>query len=160
MPRLVIISNRLPITIKKRAGELNYFPSDGGLATGLNSLDKKIERIWIGWPGREIKREEEKAKVQATLGEQGLVPVFLTQKEIRLFYEGFSNKTIWPHFHYFPQYTTFNDQYWEAYQEANKKFLSVVAEQLLEDDLVFSNLSSIYLSISSHKLTEYSITTT
>ena len=130
MPRLVIISNRLPITIKKRAEELEYSPSDGGLATGLNSLDESLERIWIGWAGREIKEAEKQEAVSKKLRSQGLIQVFLTKKEIRLYYEGFSNKTIWPHFHYFTQYTTYDDEYWEAYQKVNQKFLEVVNQHL------------------------------
>jgi trehalose 6-phosphate synthase/phosphatase len=137
MPRLVIISNRLPITIKKRADELKYYPSDGGLATGLNSLDESLERIWIGWPGREIREPGDKEIVRKNLHQKGLIPVFLTKKEIRLFYEGFSNKTIWPHFHYFTQYTTYRDQYWEAYKKVNQHFLEVVNQHLKKDDLVW-----------------------
>ncbi len=137
MSRLVIISNRLPITIQEEEGQLTYQPSAGGLATGLNSLSDEIEKIWIGWPGIDIQAEEEKQKVRAKLKEQDLVPVFLTQEEIKLYYEGFSNKTIWPHFHYFTQYTAYDNHLWEAYQAVNKKFAEVVIPQIREDDLVW-----------------------
>ncbi|MFT5166339.1 MAG: trehalose 6-phosphate synthase/phosphatase [Saprospiraceae bacterium] len=137
MPRLIIISNRLPVTIDKKEGELVYFPSSGGLATGLNSLETDMERIWIGWPGLEITDEKQQQKVTADLSNDGLVPVFLTLEEIELYYEGFSNETIWPHFHYFTQYTTYKDEYWAAYQEVNQKFANVVNENIREDDFVW-----------------------
>lgn len=138
MPRLVIISNRLPITINREEdGELHYHPSAGGLATGLNSLDQSLERVWIGWPGQEVTVPEEQEEIRRDLAEQGLVPVFLTQNEISLYYEGFSNKTVWPHFHYFTQYTTYNDEYWEAYQEVNRKFADATIPLILPDDLVW-----------------------
>jgi trehalose 6-phosphate synthase/phosphatase len=137
MPRLVIISNRLPVTINKKEGELIYYPSAGGLATGLNSLDENLEKIWIGWPGRAIKDEWEKESIKTDLAKDGLIPVFLTKKDIKLYYEGFSNKSIWPHFHYFTQYTTYEDAYWKAYQEANEKFAQVVLEHVREDDFVW-----------------------
>lgn len=138
MPRLVIISNRLPITIDRKDGDLHYYPSAGGLATGLNSLDQSLERIWIGWPGQEVKDPEEQEVIRKDLLEEGgLVPVFLSQEEISLYYEGFSNKTIWPHFHYFTQYTTYNDDYWEAYQQANRKFADVTIPLIRPDDLVW-----------------------
>ena len=57
MARIIIVSNRLPITIDRQEGELVYHPSAGGLATGLNSLDRSIERIWIGWPGSPVDSE-------------------------------------------------------------------------------------------------------
>ncbi len=137
MSRIVIISNRLPVTIEKSQGELLYHPSAGGLATGLNSLDDELPMLWIGWPGQEITDEGEKRSVQKDLEEQGLAPVFLTQQEIELYYEGFANKTIWPHFHYFTQYTTYNDEYWEAYQSVNRKFADVVNELIQPGDLVW-----------------------
>ena len=52
MKRLIIVSNRLPITIDNSDGHLNYYPSSGGLATGLASLGDDIEKIWVGWPGQ------------------------------------------------------------------------------------------------------------
>lgn len=137
MPRLVIISNRLPITINRKDGELHYHPSAGGLATGLNSLDQSLERIWIGWPGEEVINPKDQDEIRDDLSKQGLVPVFLTQKEISLYYEGFSNKTIWPHFHYFSQYTTYNDEYWDAYQVANRKFADEAIPLIQPDDLVW-----------------------
>lgn len=137
MSRLIIISNRLPITINKVEGSLIYHPSAGGLATGLNSLSTKMEKIWIGWPGQALKDPEQKEAVRADLAERGLAPVFLTEEEITLYYEGFSNKTIWPHFHYFMQYTNYRDKYWEAYQEVNRKFADVVISLIREDDLVW-----------------------
>ncbi len=137
MSRLVIISNRLPITVNRKGGELHYHPSAGGLATGLNSLDSSIEKLWIGWPGQDITNEWERESVAADLAQRNLVPVFLSQKDIELYYEGFSNKTIWPHFHYFSQYTTYNEIYWKAYERVNQIFFEQVAKHLQEDDLVW-----------------------
>ena len=137
MSRLIIISNRLPVTIDKKKGELFYYPSAGGLATGLNSLDTKLERLWIGWPGQEIEDLSEQKKITEDLREDGLVPVFLSQREIELYYEGFSNETIWPHFHYFTQYTTYNDEYWKAYQTVNTKFAELVNSNIQEGDFVW-----------------------
>jgi len=137
MSRLVIISNRLPVTIKKKKKELIYYPSAGGLATGLNSLDEGLNKIWIGWPGQEITDDWERASVRRDLSKDGLIPVFLSQEDIKLYYEGFSNKSIWPHFHYFTQYTNYNDDYWEAYKKVNRQFADAVLKELREDDLVW-----------------------
>jgi trehalose 6-phosphate synthase/phosphatase len=137
MSRIVIISNRLPVTVDRQEGELFFHPSAGGLATGLNSLDDTFEKIWIGWPGQDIRDEWEQAAVRKTLAEDGLVPVFLAQEEIKGYYEGFSNKVIWPHFHYFTQHTTYKESYWEAYQAVNQKFADVVIPLLRDDDLVW-----------------------
>jgi len=137
MSRLVIISNRLPITINRSAGELHYHPSAGGLATGLNSLDESYNKLWIGWPGQDITDEWEKESVRNDLSKRGLAPVFLTPREIDLYYEGFSNKTIWPHFHYFTEYTAYNDDMWSAYQEVNYKFFQETEKHLRDGDMVW-----------------------
>lgn len=137
MSRLVIISNRLPITINRSHGELHYHPSAGGLATGLNSLDASYNKLWIGWPGQDIENEWEKEGIRNDLAKRELVPVFLTEREIDLYYEGFSNKTIWPHFHYFTEYTAYNDDMWAAYQEVNYKFFQETEKHLRDDDMVW-----------------------
>jgi len=137
MPRLVIVSNRLPITIKEEEGELIYHPSAGGLATGLNSLDKSINKLWIGWPGKSVTDDWEKESIRRDLQRRDLFPVFLEAEEVDLYYRGFSNKTVWPHFHYFTQFTTYSEEYWEAYRKVNRKFADAVIQQLRDDDMVW-----------------------
>ncbi len=138
MSRLIIISNRLPITVDYDAdGQLQYIPSAGGLATGLNSLDDSYDKLWIGWPGTNTTDEDRQQAIRKGLATHQLVPVFLSAEEVELYYEGFSNKVIWPHFHYFTQHTTYRERYWEAYQKVNQKFAEVVVEQLREDDMVW-----------------------
>ncbi len=137
MPRLVIISNRLPVTIDRKEGELIYYSSAGGLATGLNSLENKIERVWIGWPGQAVSGEQEQDAIREDLLKDNLYPVFLTEEEIQNYYEGFSNKVIWPHFHYFTQFTTYDEVYWEAYKKVNQKFSDEVIKHVRKDDLIW-----------------------
>jgi trehalose 6-phosphate synthase/phosphatase len=138
MSRLIIISNRLPITLKRdEEGKLNYLPSAGGLATGLNSLDNSYDKLWIGWPGMDTPDEAERERIRQDLRHRKLAPVFLSTEEVELYYEGFSNKVIWPHFHYFTQYTTYNEAYWEAYRAVNRKFAETVIPLLREDDMVW-----------------------
>lgn len=137
MARLIIVSNRLPITINRKKGELIYYPSAGGLATGLNSLDQSIERIWIGWPGETVEDPLEQTSIKQQFQKDKMIPVFLTAEEVKLYYEGFSNKTIWPHFHYFTQYTSYDDTAWESYQSVNQHFAEAVTEVMREDDMVW-----------------------
>lgn len=137
MARIIIVSNRLPVTINRKDGELFYYPSAGGLATGLNSLDKSIERLWIGWPGRAVEDPFERASISYQFEKDNMVPVFLSQEDVEMFYEGFSNKTIWPHFHYFTQYTVYEDDYWEAYVRVNELYAKAVLDRLEPGDMVW-----------------------
>ncbi len=137
MSRLIIVSNRLPITVDRKEGQLHYHPSAGGLATGLSSLDADIQRIWIGWPGQAIEDRWQQDAIRRNLERDGMVPVFLSEEEIELYYEGFSNKVIWPHFHYFMQYTAYDEGYWEAYCRVNERFAEEVCRHLQPGDIVW-----------------------
>jgi trehalose-6-phosphate synthase len=52
--RLLVVSNRLPVTVNKDAktGEYDFKMSSGGLVTGLSGLKKMMSFTWIGWPGK------------------------------------------------------------------------------------------------------------
>ncbi len=133
MPRLITISNRLPISVKIKNDAFVYEQSVGGLATGLSSTDAK-ENFWVGWPGMTIKQEDQ-AALTAQMNSDNLQPVFLTDKEYENFYEGFSNKTIWPLFHYFKQYSVYKKTYWEAYQKVNEHFCAEIQKIARPDDV-------------------------
>lgn len=138
MGKLIIVSNRLPVTIDRADGNLIYYPSAGGLATGLNSLDESLDRKWVGWPGKAIKDDWEREAIRKDLDGDGLVPVFLTEADIRDFYGGFSNKVVWPHFHYFTQYTDYtHDEYWSAYESVNQRFAEAVLPLVEPGDTVW-----------------------
>ncbi|MEO1655354.1 MAG: trehalose-6-phosphate synthase, partial [Bacteroidota bacterium] len=126
MAKTIIVSNRLPVKISKEGENLHYQPSVGGLATGLGSIYKEGDNIWIGWPGIYLDEENEKKIVTRELKKESLHPVFLNEQEIKDFYEGFSNATLWPTFHYFAQYAVYEEKFWEAYKVVNEKFCKEV----------------------------------
>ncbi|MFZ4262129.1 bifunctional alpha,alpha-trehalose-phosphate synthase (UDP-forming)/trehalose-phosphatase [Sphingobacterium sp. HJSM2_6] len=136
--RTIIISNRLPIRIERQHGKLNIIPSEGGLATGLNSIYQEEGSLWIGWPGFVPHNEEEKLVVTTQLASLNLIPVFLTEGELEGYYEGFSNEVLWPIFHYHPSYAVYEQFYWETYSTVNEKFAQKIFEQnLLDSDKIW-----------------------
>jgi trehalose 6-phosphate synthase/phosphatase len=124
MGRLLVIANRLPVSITKRAGEFHFRASAGGLAVGLSSLPESTERLWIGWPGiaNEKLTAEDRDHVNEKLSVQNCLPVFLSKKQIEQYYLGFCNETIWPLFHYFPTRTVWENRYWQVYKRVNQIF--------------------------------------
>ena len=58
------------------AGAIKYKPSEGGLATGLGSVYKQSNNIWIGWPGNEITAVDMEEQVWHELALQNMRPVF------------------------------------------------------------------------------------
>jgi trehalose 6-phosphate synthase/phosphatase len=100
MSRLLLISNRLPVTLVVTAEGVRVERSAGGLATGLRQPHEQSKGLWIGWPGSlEIDTEEVRAVLATRFNELGIVPVYLTPQEIRRYYQGFANGVLWPLFH-------------------------------------------------------------
>lgn len=139
MGKTIIISNRLPLQISISDNNLEVSPSVGGLATGLKSFHEEGDSIWIGWTGLAAEEipEDLQPEVTEKAKNQGCVPVALTSAEIQNFYYGFSNRTIWPLFHYFMEYTEFDPEHWEAYKQVNQKYADAVVERLEDGDVVW-----------------------
>lgn len=137
MGKTIIVSNRLPVKIQKGDKQLQFKASEGGLATGLGSIYKSGENIWVGWPGLVTTNEQEKETITDKLREDNMLPVFLTKKEVRDYYEGFSNETLWPNFHYFMQYVVYDKSLWEAYIKVNHKFCDAILEVAEKDDILW-----------------------
>ncbi|MCC2546400.1 bifunctional alpha,alpha-trehalose-phosphate synthase (UDP-forming)/trehalose-phosphatase [Hymenobacter sp. BT175] len=137
MPRTLIVSNRLPTKAQRTEAGVSFTPSEGGLATGLGSIYKANDGQWIGWPGLYLDSEAEEAQVTEELRADSMTPVFLTETEIKEFYEGFSNETLWPTFHYFAQYAVYDQQYWESYVAVNEKFCRAVLAVAHPDDTIW-----------------------
>lgn len=137
MSKTIIVSNRLPVRIERQDNNYTFKPSEGGLATGLGSIYKEGNNIWIGWPGASFEDDQTKKEITKGLAEESMQPVFLTPEDVEDFYLGFSNQTLWPACHYFVQYINYNDQMWEAYQSVNQKFADCILEHLEPDDIVW-----------------------
>lgn len=138
--RLLIVSNRIPVTVNKQQEEISFQQSVGGLATGLSSIDDSLKTKWIGWPGisTSILDEDECSYIENEIKEKyDAVPVFLDDNDLSLFYEGFCNDTIWPLFHYFTQYVAYEESFWESYVEINRRFADAVLSEAKENDIIW-----------------------
>ena len=137
MQRLLIVSNRLPLTVHERKGELHIEPSAGGLATGLSSWYRSCNSIWIGWAGITQKKMKREKDIMARLLSENCLPVSISQQDVEAYYNGICNKTIWPLFHYFPLYAEYSESSWQAYQRVNTAFANVVAGVARPNDMIW-----------------------
>jgi len=139
MNKIHIVSNRLPVSIEQNGDEFTFTPSVGGLATGMRSIYRDFGGEWIGWGG--ISSDKlvlgQIEKIDAGLERENCKAVHLSEEEINLYYEGFSNDVIWPLFHYFTQHIDYNPNYWEAYKAVNQKFADKVLEVVGDGDTIW-----------------------
>ena len=137
--KTIIVSNRLPLQITKGNESFEVVPSVGGLATGMKSVHADGNGIWIGWSGiteNELKGDDKK-DIEAKIKAAKCISVPLTENDINAYYLGFSNKALWPLFHYFMEYTAFEQTEWKAYVRANQKFANEVITHLEDGDTVW-----------------------
>lgn len=130
-PILTLVSNRLPISVKKVDGKLEFSPSVGGLATGLSSYTTNKHSKWIGWPGipDEDLTIEDKQQITKELKKHHCYPVFLTKRQIDGYYNGYSNSILWPLFHdskISKESRAQEAEFFNAYREVNEAFAEAV----------------------------------
>jgi len=137
--RLVIVSNRLPVTLEREEdGRLGVTASQGGLATAVGQAQAASDGLCVGWPGMAFEGAPERQEVSRLLAEEHhAVPVFLSQREVEQFYHGFSNQALWPILHYFPTHLVYDESDWQAYRDANVRFCEVVASVARPDDIIW-----------------------
>jgi trehalose 6-phosphate synthase len=94
--RLLLASNRLPITIKRSEdGTYDFSMSSGGLVTGLSGLSKAISYQWYGWPGLQVPEAEAAPLIERLKDEYTAVPVFVDDDLADRHYNGFSSMSLW-----------------------------------------------------------------
>ncbi|MBT8185850.1 MAG: trehalose-6-phosphate synthase, partial [Eudoraea sp.] len=139
MGKTIIISNRLPVQLQIGNGIITAVPSVGGLATGMKSVHAGGDSLWIGWSGLTDEETPEQliTDIDKALARHGSSKVNLSQEEVDGFYFGFSNRTIWPLFHYFLEYSEFELNSWNTYKAVNQKFADAILEKADEDDTIW-----------------------
>ena len=73
--RLLIVSNRLPVSIRETNGGFESASSSGGVAVGLHGFYRTFGATWIGWPGLAVESESRRRKLAIALAQLGLLAV-------------------------------------------------------------------------------------
>lgn len=137
--RLVVVSNRLPITLKRAYDGWESKKSAGGLATAMDPILSRTGGIWIGWSGDAsgVEDEERQAILSEWRERENCYAVDLPPEIVEGFYEGFSNQTLWFLFHHFPALLKFDSDDWRAYVRANEIFRDEIVKHLRPNDLIW-----------------------
>ena len=135
---LIVVSNRLPVTITKDAqGEYHFKMSSGGLVSALSGTKKSMSFTWIGWTGFYIPPKDRPIVDKRLMEEYSCQAVYLDDDIADRHYNGFSNSILWPLFHYHPGEMNFDEENWLAYRIANMRFAEVVRQQVRENSMVW-----------------------
>jgi len=150
--KIVIVSNRVPYNITKSGGEIKYKKSVGGLVTALDPILSKNGGLWIGWDGNIGYDKDFKKKIRVGNEDHSysLKFVSLSAKELRDYYHGFSNRSLWPLFHGFIFQSYFDLNYWKSYQSVNNKFADSIMEEISGKELVW--IQDYHLTLVPRKL--------
>ncbi|MBL8750998.1 MAG: bifunctional alpha,alpha-trehalose-phosphate synthase (UDP-forming)/trehalose-phosphatase [Planctomycetes bacterium] len=136
--RLLIVSNRLPLTVVVADGEARIEQSAGGLATGLRGPHESGEGLWFGWPGSVTGlRAPAKRDVMERLRELRFRPIELKREEVDAYYNDFSNGVLWPIFHYMPERLPLVTPDWDVYCQVNARFADAVATEWRPGDVIW-----------------------
>lgn len=142
-PRLVIVSNRLPVKRVVRQGKVHFTQSDGGLVSALNSYFGKAnetqfsETIWIGAADFSEKNWRKYHSSGSTPYAYRIEPLFFEERTFNRYYNGFCNVTIWPLFHYFPSFADFDSATFESYETINNLFKEKVISIARPGDIIW-----------------------
>lgn len=128
MPRLVIVSNRVPPPRVRGA-------QAGGLAVALREATGRRQVLWFGWSGQTVDAPGDVHVVE--VGNRCFVTADLSAEEERLYYTGFSNGTLWPLLHYRSGLFDFARQEEEAWRAVNDRFARLLLPLLRPDDVIW-----------------------
>jgi len=136
--KLIVVSNRLPLSLRHGVEGWVAEPSSGGLASAVNPLLKSRGGLWIGWPGHAPRSADQgREDLLRRWSEHGYAAVDLPSELARRFYEGYANQTLWPLFHNFATSFASDPEGWAAYVAANRRFRDAVLEHLGPGDTVW-----------------------
>ncbi|MDK2871135.1 MAG: trehalose 6-phosphate synthase/phosphatase [bacterium] len=156
MKKLVIVANRLPLTIKS-VEPLELSKSPGGLVSGLETFIKKANiknYLWIGWAGAGISKKEVEKIRSSLVKKQKCLPIHIPTKLFDKFYNGFCNKTLWPLFHSLLSLAIYDETYWESYVEVNRIFLHCLAKEVSFSEDTYIWVHDYHLMLLPHLLRE------
>jgi len=127
--RLIIVSNRVAIPDRDK-------PAAGGLAVGVLAALKEHGGIWFGWNGELSDREGGGPDV-TTHGNIDYATISLNETDYEQYYNGYSNRVLWPVCHYLLDFIQFSATDFDGYRRVNALFARKLASLLEPDDIIW-----------------------
>jgi alpha,alpha-trehalose-phosphate synthase [UDP-forming] len=133
--RLVIVSNRTPPEIEGLVE--NGQKPVGGLVSAIYPMLFQQGGLWFGWSGKISSYDNSAGAKVSDFGKIKLISIDLTNSEVERYYNGLSNRTIWPLFHSFPSRVSLEEEDFGAYRRVNDKFARALLPHMRDGDLIW-----------------------
>ena len=163
--RILVASNRGPVTFSEVDGELVAARGSGGLVTALAPVVQETGGLWVASAMTEGDRiraaEEEGGRLSASIDDADYRLRLLTfpERTYDLFYNEVSNRLLWFLHHYLwdlprvPALSQDAREAWQAYRTVNSEFGKALAEESGDDASVL--VQDYHLSLVPAELREH-----
>lgn len=132
--KLIIVSNREPYAVRK--GQLAR--TVGGLVSALDPLMQANNGVWIATGGREqVKALGERVKVPPGDGSYAMRLVPVSPGDMENYYNGYSNRFLWPLCHITLDRIYHMRAYWQSYMKVNRLLAEAALEEGGHDSVVW-----------------------
>jgi trehalose 6-phosphate synthase len=135
--QLIVVSNREPYSLKK--GKLEK--SVGGLVSAMDPVMQEQKGVWIAAgsaaEGRKPSREAKRFMVPPENPSYTVRLVPLTPRDVEGYYNGYSNRFLWPLCHIALDRIYLRKFYWHRYKKVNELFARAVVEEAKKDAVVW-----------------------
>lgn len=136
--RLIVVSNRLPLTITRAKNGFEYTQTSGGLVTGLKALQKNMDFVWVGnISGMDLTDHDKQVIATDCWARFNSIPVFIPKKINEDSYNGFCNNILWPLVHNFVDDVAWDASKYAAYKQSNTIMCDKVCEIAKDDDMIW-----------------------
>ncbi len=129
MSRLIVASNRVT--------DIDKAVQSGGLAVALEDALQRGRGLWFGWDGTTVDDDTGLGiKLQQHNGiRTATIP--LTRRDYEEYYLGFSNRALWPTFHYRLDLAHFEHVFLDGYRRVNQRLAQSLSALVEPDDLIW-----------------------
>lgn len=131
---LFVVANREPYMHVRTERGIEVLVPASGLVTALEPVLEATDGTWVahgsGSADQETVDSADRLRVPPDLPSYTLRRVWLTNEEVKGYYEGFANEGLWPLCHIAHTRPTFRPEDWLQYQQANRKFADAVLQEM------------------------------
>ena len=132
--KIFVVSNREPYVHTKEGNTIKYHFPASGMVTAIEPIMQATGGMWIAYGGGNADKlvvdEADDIGVPPDDPLYTLKRVWLTDEEVKGFYDGFSNEGLWPLCNIAHTRPIFRKDDWKEYVQVNEKFAKTVLKAI------------------------------